>query len=49
MHQWKKPFGYVEVNNTVTVARESMDCEAVQGAHQASLSQKVTLGAGSLT
>lgn len=49
MHQWKEPFGYVEVNNTLAVAGESMDREAAQGAHQVSLSQKVTLGAGSLT
>lgn len=46
-HQWKEPFGYVEVNNTLAVAGESMDREAAQGAHQASLSQKVTLGTGS--
>lgn len=38
MHQWKEPFGYVEVNNTLAVAGESMDREAAQGAHQASLS-----------
>lgn len=49
MHRWKEPFGYVEVNNTLAVAGESMDREAAQGAHQVSLSQKVTLGAGSLT
>lgn len=48
MHQWKEPFGYVEVNNTLAVAGESMDREAVQGAHQASLGQKVALGSGSL-
>lgn len=47
MHQWKDHFGYVEVNNTLAAAGESTDREA---AHQASLSQKVTLGAdGSLT
>lgn len=50
MHQWKEPFGYVEVNNTLAVAGKSMDREAAQGAHQARLTQKVTLGAaGSLT